>query len=79
MIDYKAPSQQMQTDMISVIVSTHTNRIARKITYTTENNKTRHCYEALETMDRLFIYPSSFLKSAQPSFVAYTEIIGIGE
>ena len=71
---YVPPSSLKQDFLIEIIIESFIEKVARKTTFFDENNKKKVAYEVLDSENRAYIHPNSYLSSTMPEFLIYTEM-----
>lgn len=72
--NYVPPSTLKQDFLIEIIIESFIEKVARKTTFFDEDNKKKVAYEVLDSETRAYIHPNSYLSSAMPDFLIYTEL-----
>jgi len=59
---------------VEIILENFIEKIARKISYFDELNKKKFAYELLDSDEKAYIHPNSYLAKSMPDFLAYSEL-----
>lgn len=71
---YIFPNSTQQDLIIEILIENYIEKIARKSFYMDENNKKRAFYELLNSDEKFYIHPNSFLFASLPDFLIYNEV-----